>query len=87
MSLCCASAGKIAQGVRHTAPESFWKARRVSLLSSLFLFFVKVEVDSLVYSLGPLPPLLPKPAFDLVLLASERNHLLVKGQAVTKECR
>jgi len=86
MSLCCANAGKLAEGVRHTAPESFWKARGVSLLSSFFSFLSKFKLI-LFYSIAPLPPLLPKPAFDLVLLASERNHLLVKGQAVTKECR
>lgn len=56
-----------------------------------FFFFFFVLEFKLILSFTlfppPLPPLLPKPAFDLVLLASERNHLLVKGQAVTKECR
>lgn len=87
MSLFCANAGKLAE-VRHPAPENFWKARGVSLLSSSFFLFhqcLKLILSST--GLPPLPPLLPKPAFDLVLLASERNHLLVKGQAVTKECR
>lgn len=36
---------------------------------------------------GLVPALHPKQALDLVLLASEKNHLIVESQAVTKEFR
>jgi len=36
---------------------------------------------------GLVPALHPKQALDSVLLASEKNHLIVESQAVTKEFR
>ena len=36
---------------------------------------------------GLVPPFHPKQALDSVLLASEKNHLIVESQAVTKEFR
>lgn len=75
-------------------PSSEWNPNRVAQTSAPSLKILLGETKTntaqkVGFPLRGLPGTTrhPKHAFDLVLLASEKNHLIVKSQAGTKEFR